>query len=125
MGIHGVYWYWLIGSRGRGKSYSVVETFLQYVRKYGQENVKCYYFRISDLSVKAMLNNKGSKAIHIDLQRKYKLDLTTKGDVLFNHGKPLIYFYPLVSAAKKGKGIDEYDPEFLDPSRKTGLYLLF
>lgn len=118
MGIHDCWIYWLIGSRGRGKSYSVMETFLQYAKKYGQENVKCYYFRISDLSVKAMLANGGQKAIDPLLVRKYNLDLSVHADTLYNNGKPFIYFYPLVSAAKKGKGLAEYDPEFLTPERK-------
>lgn len=118
MGIHDVWWYWLIGSRGRGKSYAVDETFLHYVQKYGQENVKCYYFRISDLSIQAMLANNAAKCIDAKLVRKYKLDLSVKAGVVYNHGKPLINFYPLVSAAKKGKGVAEYDPDFLDPTRR-------
>lgn len=124
MGIHDCWIYWLIGSRGRGKSYAVVETFLQYVKKYGQENVKCYYFRISDLSVKAMLANNGAKAIDPLLVRKYNLDLSVHADALYNNGKPLIYFYPLVSAAKKGKGLAEYDPEFLDGEHKRFIFII-
>lgn len=115
LGIHGVYWYWLCGSRGRGKSFAVVETYLQYCRKYGYENCQCYYFRISDLSIRKILENKGAKAIDKLLIRRYNLDITTKNNTLYNHGKPLMYFYPLVSAAKAGKGIAEYDPDFLRP----------
>ena len=123
MGIHWANWFWLCGARGRGKSYTVIDTFLGYCKKYGQENCKCYYFRVSDLSVKSMLMNKGAKAIDAKLVRKYGLELTTHGNVLYNKGKPLITFYPLVSAAKQGKGVAEYDDEFLgkrpiDP--KTG-----
>jgi hypothetical protein len=67
--------------------------------------------------------NKAAKAIDAKLVRKYKLKITTKGNTIFNDGKPLATLYPLVSAAKKGKGIAEYDDEFLgnrpiDP--KTG-----
>ena len=113
MGIHGVYWYWLCGSRGRGKSYGVDETLLQYIKRYGQENVKCYYFRISDLSIKAMLANNAAKCIDAMLVRKYHLNLSVHDTTLYNDDKPMIYFYPLVSAAKKGKGVAEYDPEFL------------
>ena len=114
MGIQWWTWSWIIGARGRGKSYSVLDTVLSYQKKYGAENVKCYYFRISDLSVKAMLANKGKKAIDALLVRKYNLELTTKGYILYNKGKPIINFYALVSAAKTGKGIAEYDPEFLN-----------
>lgn len=122
LGIHGITWIWLCGSRGRGKSFAVLETYLEHVKKYGQENCKCYYFRISDLSVKAMLANKGAKAIDAMLVRKYDLEITTRANTLYNKGKPLIYFYPLVSAAKAGKGVAEYDPDFLGkrPLRKNG-----
>ena len=118
MGIDWATWYWLCGSRGRGKSFAVVDTYLSYCKKYGQENCKCYYFRISDLSVKSMLANKGNKTIDALLVRKYKLCLTTKANRLYNNGKPLIDFYALVSAAKTGKGVAEYDPDFLNKRPK-------
>lgn len=113
MGINWANWFWLCGARGRGKSYAFWDTYLGYCKKYGQENCKCYYFRVSDLSVKAMLNNKAAKAIDAKLVRKYNLDISTKGNVIFNRGKPLANLYALVSAAKAGKGIAEYDDEFL------------
>lgn len=106
-------WYWMIGARGRGKSFAAMETVLQYVRRYGQENVKCYYMRISDASVKSMLDHQGRKAIDAVLVRKYNLNLSVSGYSLYNNGKPFIDFYALVSAAKKGKGLAEYDPDFL------------
>ena len=123
MGINWANWFWLCGARGRGKSYAFWDTYLGYCKKYGQENCKCYYFRVSDLSVKAMLLNKAAKAIDAKLVRKYNLELSTKGNVIYNRGKPLCNMYALVSAAKAGKGIAEYDDEFLgnrpiDP--KTG-----
>ena len=113
LGIDWCTWFWLIGARGRGKSYSVMDTYLSYCKRYGQENCKCYYFRISDLSVKAMLTNKAAKAIDAKLVRKYQLELSTKGNVIYNRGKPLINMYALVSAAKTGKGVAEFDDEFL------------
>jgi hypothetical protein len=114
LGINWWTWAWIIGARGRGKSFSVLDTVLSYQKKYGAENVKCYYFRISDLSVKAMLANKARKAIDALLVRKYNLELTTKAYTVYNRGKAIIDFYALVSAAKTGKGVAEYDPEFLN-----------
>lgn len=113
-GYHDIRYFWLIGARGRGKSYAAVEELCSYAQKYGQENIKAYWFRISDLSVKAMLNNKAKKAIDAMLVRKYDLELTTHANELYNRGKPFITFNALVSAAKVGKGVAEYDPEFLD-----------
>ena len=114
MGIDWWTWAWICGSRGRGKSYAVLDTLLSYKKRYGYDNVKCYYFRISDLSIKKMLENKARKAIDPLLIRKYDLDITTKANTIYDHNKQLIDFYALVSAAKQGKGIAEYDPEFLN-----------
>lgn len=95
--------------RGIGKSVISVETAIILKRKYGYENVKCFYFRLTDLSVKTMLANKAAKAIDPYLIDKYKLDITCKNNVVYDHGQPLIEFYPLVSAGSKGKGVNLYD----------------
>lgn len=115
--LMGIDWWWIawiIGQRGAGKSVATVDTPLSFQQRYGIENVKIYYFRLSDLSVKTMLENKGAKAIDPILITKYKMQISVKGNTLYNHGKPCITFYPLVSAAKRGKGIAEYDPDFLN-----------
>ena len=114
MGIDWWTYAWLVGARGRGKSFGAMETVLSFMKKYGEENVKCYYFRISDSSVQAMLQNKARKCIDPILVRKYNLDITTKASTVYNRGKPIIDFYALVSAAKKGKGVADYDPDFLN-----------
>ena len=124
--LMGILWWsfaWIIGARGQGKSFSGLDTVLSFQKRYGIENVKCYYFRMSDLSVKSMLENRAAKAIDALLVRKYKMQISVKGSTVYNHGKPCITFYALVSAAKKGKGVAEFDPDFLgkrpiDP--KTG-----
>ena len=115
--IMGIPWWshaWIIGARGQGKSFAALDTVLSHQQKYGIENVKCYYFRMSDLSVKSMLENRAAKAIDALLVRKYKMQISVKGSTVYNHGKPCITFYALVSAAKKGKGVAEFDPEFLN-----------
>lgn len=114
MGIPWWWIVWLIGARGRGKSYAALDTVLSYIKRYGADNVKCYYFRISDLSIQAMLKNKARKCIDAKLQRKYKMDISCHANTLYDHGKAIIDFYPLVSAAKVGKGVAEYDPDFLN-----------
>lgn len=114
LGIPWWTWLWMIGARGRGKSYAAVDTVLGYQKKYGINNVKCYYFRISDLSIKAILANKGAKAVDAKLVRKYNMDISVKSNRLYNRGKCCMDFYALVSAAKTGKGIAEYDPDFLN-----------
>lgn len=98
--------------RGIGKSVISVETAIILKRKYGYDNVKCFYFRLTDLSIKAMLANKASKAIDPYLINMYDLDITCKNNIVYDHGKPLIEFYPLVSAGSKGKGVNLYDCNF-------------
>lgn len=124
MGYQWATWKWIIGSRGRGKSFAVLDTALNFVKKYGQDNVKIYYFRISDLSIKAMLANQGAKCIDTLLVRKYGLELSVHANSLYNKEKPLISFYPLVSAAKVGKGIAEFDPDFLDGIHKRYIFII-
>lgn len=117
MGYHNVTDFVLLGSRGRGKSVASLDAPLSYKKKYGYDNVKIYYFRISDLSIKAMLANGGKGAVDPILVHKYNLNLTKKKgfpNVLFDGDKPLIEFYPLVSAAKIGKGVNMFDAEFLN-----------
>lgn len=114
MGYHNITHFVVIGSRGRGKSVFSLDAAIDFKRKYGYDNVKIFYFRISDASVKAMLANKGQKAIDPILMTKYNLNITTKNNVLYDDGKPLIEFYPLVSAAKVGKGVNLYDANWLN-----------
>lgn len=117
MGYHNVTDFVILGSRGRGKSVISLDAPISYKKKYGYENVKIYYFRVSDLSIKAMLANNGKGAVDPILVRKYNLELNKKKkfpNVLFDGDQPLIEFYPLVSAAKVGKGVNMYDAAFLN-----------
>lgn len=114
MGYHNITHFVVIGSRGRGKSVFSLDAGISYKRKYGYDNVKIFYFRVSDASVKAMLSNKGQKAIDPILIHKYNLEITTKNNILYDGGKPLVEFYPLVSAGKIGKGVNLYDASFLN-----------
>lgn len=104
--------------RGVGKSVISVETAIILKRKYGYKNVKCFYFRLTDLSIKAMMKNKAAKAIDPYLIDKYKLEITCKNNIVYDHNEPLIEFYPLVSAGSQGKGVNLYDCNFFPKSPK-------
>ena len=104
--------------RGVGKSVISVETAIILKRKYGYKNVKCFYFRLTDLSIKAMMKNKAAKAIDPYLIDKYKLEITCKNNIVYDHKEPLIEFYPLVSAGSQGKGVNLYDCNFFPKSPK-------
>lgn len=106
--------------RGIGKSVISVETAIILKRKYGYDNVKCFYFRLTDNSVKAMLANKAEKAIDPYLIDKYNLEITSKGNKVYDHGQLLMEFYPLVSAGSKGKGVNLYDCNFFKKYQEDG-----
>lgn len=116
---HGITDFLYTAVRGIGKSVISVETAIILKRKYGYDNVKCFYFRLTDLSIKAMLAGNGEKAVDPYLIDKYDLLITKKGNTIFDHGKPLLEFYPLVSAGSKGKGVNLYDCNFFKKDRKT------
>lgn len=100
----------IVGGRMTGKSYSVTDRLCRLRRKLG-DNVKCYWLRISTLSTQQLLCNKANKLVDPDLKRKYDLDLSTKGNVVYNRGKEFCEVYPLASFGKL-KGIGFYDKDF-------------
>ena len=100
----------IVGGRDTGKSYSVTNRMCKLKKKFG-DDVKCYWMRISETSTKALLCNKADKLVDPDLKRKYQLELTTKGNTVFNRGKIFCEVYPL-SAFGKLKGVGFYDKDF-------------
>ena len=100
----------IVGGTMTGKSYSVTNRLCALRRKLG-DDVKCYWLRISTLSTQQLLCNKANKLVDPDLKRKYDLDLSTKGNVVYNRGKEFCEVYPLASFGKL-KGIGFYDKDF-------------
>ena len=100
----------IVGGRMTGKSYSVTNRLCALRNKLG-DDVKCYWLRISTLSTQQLLCNKANKLVDPDLKRKYDLDLSTKGNVVYNRGKEFCEVYPLASFGKL-KGIGFYDKDF-------------
>lgn len=98
------------GARGRGKSVLALDAPIASCKKYGYENNKIFFFRLSDMSIKALLQNKASNLIDPILVDKYKMDITRKANVVFDHGKKLLEVYSLASAAKmKGQALFDYN----------------
>ena len=75
----------IIGARMTGKSYSVTDRMCKLNKKLGKE-CKCFWLRISETSTKQLLCSKADKLVDPDLKRKYQLQLTTKGNVVYNYG---------------------------------------
>lgn len=107
-------WIWMIGARGRGKSYQAMDVPLGYRKKLGADNVKIYWLRLSESSAKTLLANKGAKAIEPKLIRKYKLTISVRNNIIYDNGKPLLEVGSLVSSAKVAKGSALFDSDFID-----------
>lgn len=100
----------LCGGRMTGKSYAVMKRICKLKKKHG-DDVKCYWMRISEKSAQALLINKADKLVDPDLKRYFDLDLTTKGNTVYNKSKEFCGVYPLSSFGKT-KGVGFYDKDF-------------
>ena len=107
--VHFIY----AGARGRGKSVISLDAPIASCEKYGYENNKIYYFRLSDMSVKQILANNADKLVDPLLVDKYQMKISRKGNIVYNKGKKLLEVYSLVSAPKN-KGSALYDYNFLN-----------
>lgn len=72
--------FFLLGGREVGKSYAVTDFYVRQWRKYGRP---FYWLRLTDASQRKLLMNNAEKLIDPDLRRKYKLDLSTNGDSVY------------------------------------------
>ena len=102
--------YGILGGRMTGKSYALAKFLCNQKRK-KKDQVKNYWLRISDTSIKFMLANKAEKLIDPDLVREYHLELTTKGMNVYDHGEIFMQCMPLSSMGKL-KGVAFYDKDF-------------
>ena len=103
----------IAGARGRGKSVISLDAPIASCEKYGYENNKIFYFRLSDLSVKQLLANNADKLVDPILIDRYNMHISRKGNIVYNNGKKLLEVYSLVSAPKN-KGTALYDYNFLN-----------
>lgn len=106
----------LTAVRGIGKTVIGLETAIILKNKYGWENVKCYYFRTSDASIKALLTPE--KAVDPYLVDKYDMDITKRRNQVFDHGRLLYEAYSLTTAANVGKGVNLYDCNWFNTDKK-------
>lgn len=109
--------FFLLGGREAGKSYATTKFFVdQFINK----GRPFYWLRLSDTSQKKLLANKAEKLVDPDIRRIYNLELSVKGDNVYNttyvDGKPVKKLMAKVLALStfyndKGSGI--YDKDFL------------
>lgn len=102
--------YILLGARESGKSYAVMDFFLRCWKKKG---IPFYWLRLNEESLKKMLRNNAEKFVDPDLYRKYDLQLETKGNVVYDHGKQMATLLALSTFAND-KGVGYFDKDFLN-----------
>ncbi|MBQ0114042.1 MAG: phage DNA encapsidation protein [Bacteroidales bacterium] len=102
--------YIVLGGRMTGKSYAGAEFLIKQKREL-KDNCKNIWMRISETSVNMMKQNRCKSFIDPDLQRKYKLDLSSKGMYIKNHKEDWMTVMSLAEMSKT-KGIGFYDKDF-------------
>lgn len=78
--------FYLLGGREAGKSYSVMKWATQRKLK-NPDNVKFYWFRLTETQQKALLANGAGDLIDPDLKRKYNLKTQTKGNIVYTYNE--------------------------------------
>ena len=76
--------FYLLGGREAGKSYSVMKWATQRKLR-NPDKVKFYWFRLTDTQQKALLANNAGDLIDPDLKRKYDLKTRTKGNIVYTY----------------------------------------
>ena len=76
--------YYLLGGREAGKSYSVMKWVTGRKLKH-PDNVKFYWFRLTEASQKKLLNNGANDLIDPDLKRKFNLKTCTNGNSVYTY----------------------------------------
>lgn len=76
--------YYLLGGREAGKSYSVMKWVTNRKLK-NPDNVKFYWFRLTEASQKKLLNNGANDLIDPDLKRKFNLKTCTNGNSVYTY----------------------------------------
>ena len=76
--------FYLLGGREAGKSYSVMKWATTRKLRY-PDKVKFYWFRLTETQQKALLANSAGDLIDPDLKRKFNLKTMTKGNIVYTY----------------------------------------
>ena len=115
-----IYFYTILGARGYGKTFAV-QRFL--VKKFLKKKIPFYWIRLNEGATKKLLANNAEKLIDQKLVRKYKLNLQTKGNQVYNvkfndEGKlvkqELMCTVLALSTFYSDKGTARFDGDFLN-----------
>ena len=78
----------LLGGREAGKSYSVMEWGVKRKIKL-KDNLKFYWFRLTDAAVDSLLAGGASKLIDPDLKKKFNIKTFRKGSTIFSYNEKI------------------------------------
>lgn len=99
----------LLGGREAGKSYSITEYFTACFKLNGNP---FYWIRLTEASARKLLANNAEKLIDPDLRRRYDLELTVRGNNVYNKGKFMCSVLAL-STFYSDKGNGYFDKDWL------------
>ena len=102
------FFYILLGGREAGKSYAVMDYF---VYEWKRRRKPFTWLRLTEASQKKMLQNNAANFIDADIMRRYGLDLTVKGNQVFDCGRPMAKVLAL-STFYSDKGVALFDNEY-------------
>lgn len=102
------FFYILIGGREAGKSYAVMDYFAWEWKKRKKPFI---WLRLSEASTRKMLSNNAAEFVDADIMRRYDLDLTVKGNQVYDHGEAMAKVLAL-STFYNDKGVALFDNEF-------------
>lgn len=92
--------YILLGGREAGKSYSAMKwAVINKIKK--KDNLKFYWMRLTKSAKDKLLCGKAKDLIDPDIKRKYKLNVTTKGDTVYTYKEKKI------THIKNGEEVEE------------------
>lgn len=97
----------LLGARGCGKTFSVQNYVL---RQWKKKKKQFTWLRLTEASQKKLLANKAANLIDTKLQTRYDLELTVKGNQVYDHGEPMCKVLAL-STFYNDKGVAMYEGE--------------
>lgn len=99
----------ILGARESGKSYSVMDFVCNQWKEY---EMPFYWIRLKESATRKLLNNNAAKLVDADLKRKYNLDLTTRGDDVYD-GKKKMCTVLALSTSYNTKGVAEFDKDYI------------
>ena len=88
-----------------GKSYAVMDYF---VYEWKTKHKPFTWLRLTEASQKKMLNNNAASFVDADIARRFDLELTVKGNQVFDHGEPMAKILAL-STFYSDKGVALFD----------------